>query len=555
MEKFRNDFWDSMRDVYPDMIKSITNLSNKSYLSVTELKSGRTWWSKRALDFFGLKENYTMVGHEKVRATVHPDDKIAYREGFRNRTQGIDLDEPIEYRLQTRPDHYDRFTATCRMVYDTDKVARYLIIHYDNHGIADVVDAVTGLHTEHTMMKDLQEFLDNNVPATIVKIGLNQFSRMNVLYGADYSDAILNAVSQILIAKKTDKGFVYRMSGAKFAIAYKKITDEELKEIYKRIVDALANEIVVNGKRILLKASGGAVHLGPDIKEPNVIRSRMTYALDCSRNERHGELVIFGDDVCGKNAEDLELVRIIHQDAIDRREGFSLYYQPIVNGATGKMRGMEALLRWKKQPYGMVPPGAFIEWLEEDACIYELGNWIVETALRDCKRISRTLPDFFVNVNVCAAQLEHHEFRGKVLELLEKSGLRPNQLCLEITERCRHLDLAFLLREVEFFRSKGIRVALDDFGTGVSSLEVLLDLPVDELKIDMSFTRDIQNRPVNQALVKSIIDFTEKANLETCVEGVENQEVRDHLMKYGATWFQGYFYSKPMPIEELEKMI
>lgn len=158
-------------------------------------------------------------------------------------------------------------------------------------------------------------------------------------------------------------------------------------------------------------------------------------------------------------------------------------------------------------------------------------------------------------MNVCAAQLEHHEFRGKILELLEKSGLRPNQLCLEITERCRHLDLAFLFREVEFFRSKGIRVALDDFGTGVSSLEVLLDLPVDELKIDMSFTRDIQNRPVNQALVKSIIDFTEKANLETCVEGVENQEVRDHLMKYGATWFQGYFYSKPMPIEELEKMI
>ena len=82
-----------------------------------------------------------------------------------------------------------------------------------------------------------------------------------------------------------------------------------------------------------------------------------------------------------------------------------------------------------------------------------------------------------------------------------------------------------------------------------------MDLPVDELKIDMSFTRDIQNRPVNQALVKSIIDFTEKTNLETCVEGVENQEVRDHLMKYGATWFQGYFYSKPMPIEELEKMI
>lgn len=554
MDLYQDKFWAGMRECYPEMIKGITDLSSKYYLSVTDVRTNRTWWSKRALDFFGLDENYTLVGHEKVKITLHPDDKEAYRQAFRNRMLGIDMDKPIEYRLESRAGHYDSFTAMCRMIYDKDGKPLFIIIHYDNHGIADEVDAVTGLHTDKTMMKDLQEFIDNEIPATIVKIGIDQFSRMNVLYGANYSDAILNAVSQVLLKNKTEKGLVYRMPGAKFAIAYRDISDEEVLAIYNRIADELAKDIVIDGKNIPLKISGGSVRLESDITEPNAIRSQMTYALDHSRYCHHGELVMFNDEIGENTADDLDLVRIVHQDAIDKREGFFMCYQPIVDCNTGVIKGMEALLRWKKEPHGIVPPGVYIDWLEKDACIYELGNWILETSLADCKRVSELQPDFFVNVNVCAAQLERHEFRGKVLSLLEASGLKPEQLCLELTERCRDLDLAFLAKEVEFFRSKGIRIALDDFGTGTSSLGVVLNLPVDELKIDMSFTRDIHKKPMNQAMIKSIIDFTDKMNLETCVEGVENEEVRDHLLKYGATWFQGYFYSKPMPIEDLLKL-
>lgn len=169
-----------------------------------------------------------------------------------------------------------------------------------------------------------------------------------------------------------------------------------------------------------------------------------------------------------------------------------MFYQPIADTKTGKIRGMEALLRWELEPYGMVSPGVFMEWLEQDPCIFDLGNWILRTALTDVQKLRKETEGFFVNVNVAAAQLERREFRSAVMNILKETGAKPEELCLELTERCRDLDIHFLRGEVEFFHSQGIKIALDDFGTGNSSLSLALELPFDELKVDMSFIRDIK---------------------------------------------------------------
>ena len=195
---------------------------------------------------------------------------------------------------------------------------------------------------------------------------------------------------------------------------------------------------------------------------------------------------------------------VIHQCATHNFEGFRMFYQPIADTKTGKIRGMEALLRWELEPYGMVSPGVFMEWLEQDPCIFDLGNWILRTALTDVQKLRKETEGFFVNVNVAAAQLERREFRSAVMNILKETGARPEELCLELTERCRDLDIHFLRGEVEFFHSQGIKIALDDFGTGNSSLSLALELPFDELKVDMSFIRDIKQKPQNQAMVQSI---------------------------------------------------
>ena len=279
-------------------------------------------------------------------------------------------------------------------------------------------------------------------------------------------------------------------------------------------------------------------------------------AVNHSRYEHHGELVIFNDEMGGKdNQHQFELIALIHQCATSDFDGFKLFYQPIADTKNGTIRGMEALIRWEKEPYGIISPGIFMEWLEEDPCIFDLGNWILRTALNDIKKVRDELPGCFVNVNVSAAQLERREFRQSVMNILSETGARPEELCLELTERCRDLDVDFLKGEVDFFHSKGIKIALDDFGTGNSSLSLALELPFDELKVDMSFIRDIKDKPQNQAMVQSIIDYAKRTKTETCIEGIENREVDDYIKKFGATWHQGYYYSKPVPIESIEKLI
>ena len=150
--------------------------------------------------------------------------------------------------------------------------------------------------------------------------------------------------------------------------------------------------------------------------------------------------------------------------------------------------------------------------MQQDPCIFDLGNWIIRTALSDIKRLRRNHHDFFVNVNIAAAQLERKEFRDSVLSIIKETNSTPEELCLELTERCRDLDVNFLKNEVNFFRSHGIKIALDDFGTGNSSLSLALELPFDELKVDMSFIKDIKNKPQNQAMVQSIIDYAKRTN-------------------------------------------
>lgn len=463
-------FWEEMDILFPDIVKAITSLAKKSYISITNLRNGVTWWSEKTMEYFGMQENYTIRGQEKSKRSIHPDD------------------------------------------------------------------------------------LEESGQGTLLKIGLDQFSHINVMYGAAFSDKILNCAAQELLRLLRGKGYVYRLSGAKFVISFKKVSKEELQKIYDEIVEAFENT-EVEGKKIPLKVSAGAIFMEPYMKETNAVRSRLTYALNHSRLEHHGELVIFNDEVCGSDENQFELIGVIHQCATHNFEGFRMFYQPIADTKTGKIRGMEALLRWELELYGMVSPGVFMEWLEQDPCIFDLGNWILRTALTDVQKLRKETEGFFVNVNVAAAQLERREFRSAVMNILKETGAKPEELCLELTERCRDLDIHFLRGEVEFFHSQGIKIALDDFGTGNSSLSLALELPFDELKVDMSFIRDIKQKPQNQAMVQSIVDYARRTNTETCIEGIEDKEVSDYIEKFGSTWQQGYYYSKPVPIEQFEEVL
>ncbi len=555
MDENEKKFWSDMDGIFPELVKQMASLAKKSYYSITNLKSGITWWSESTLEYFGLEQNYTAIGKEKTRKELHPDDVETFKYCFGRRVEGNDLDKSWEYRVKDG-DKYNRFNAMSRMISDNEGKPLLLITRFVNYGLSDEVDTVTGLRTEAVLTRQLNKYISEGRRGVLLKVNLDQFSHISVMYGAAFGDKVLNCVAQLLINILHDNSNIYKLSGVKFVLALGDIPRKKLREIYEKIEDAMENNVEVEGKKIPLRISAGAVYIEPYMTDSNAVRSRLTYAVNHSRYEHHGELVIFNDEMGGKdNQHQFELIALIHQCATSDFDGFKLFYQPIADTKNGTIRGMEALIRWEKEPYGIISPGIFMEWLEEDPCIFDLGNWILRTALNDIKKVRDELPGCFVNVNVSAAQLERREFRQSVMNILSETGARPEELCLELTERCRDLDVDFLKGEVDFFHSKGIKIALDDFGTGNSSLSLALELPFDELKVDMSFIRDIKDKPQNQAMVQSIIDYAKRTKTETCIEGIENREVDDYIKKFGATWHQGYYYSKPVPIESIEKLI
>lgn len=555
MDENEKKFWSDMDGIFPELVKQMASLAKKSYYSITNLKSGITWWSESTLEYFGLEQNYTAIGKEKTKRELHPDDVETFKYCFGRRVEGNDLDKSWEYRVKDG-DKYNRFNAMSRMISDNEGKPLLLITRFVNYGLSDEVDTVTGLRTEAVLTRQLNEYISEGRRGALLKVNLDQFSHISVMYGAAFGDKVLNCVAQLLINILHDNSNIYKLSGVKFVLALGDIPRKKLREIYEKIEDAMENNVEVEGKKIPLRISAGAVYIEPYMTDSNAVRSRLTYAVNHSRYEHHGELVIFNDEMGGKdNQHQFELIALIHQCATSDFDGFKLFYQPIADTKNGTIRGMEALIRWEKEPYGIISPGIFMEWLEEDPCIFDLGNWILRTALNDIKKVRDELPGCFVNVNVSAAQLERREFRQSVMNILSETGARPEELCLELTERCRDLDVDFLKGEVDFFHSKGIKIALDDFGTGNSSLSLAIELPFDELKVDMSFIRDIKDKPQNQAMVQSIIDYAKRTKTETCIEGIENREVDDYIKKFGATWHQGYYYSKPVPIESIEKLI
>ncbi|MBR4587325.1 MAG: EAL domain-containing protein, partial [Lachnospiraceae bacterium] len=207
-------------------------------------------------------------------------------------------------------------------------------------------------------------------------------------------------------------------------------------------------------------------------------------------------------------------------------------------------------IRWQNKEYGMIMPDQFISLLEKDSLFPELGRWIIKKALLDAKNVLKYNPDFVISVNLSYTQLEKPDFPDMVVEVLKEAEFPPGNLCLEVTERCRMLDLNLLKNVISRLKAEGVKFALDDFGTGFSSIGLLKHLPFDTIKIDRSFVMHIEEDSVEKELVENIIKAASIFDAKVCVEGIETPGMRDILQKFKVKSFQGYYYSKPLPYDK-----
>lgn len=540
--------------IFQEMISRISKLSKDSYLMVTDMQHNLTFVPESTAEFLGIPSGWCEDGYKIVlEKSVHPYDCPEYTEEMKKRLRGINLENDLYIRMG-KDKKYVMTQIITDMILEQGK-NRYFIVLLRNQNVIPEIDPLTDLYGQVKFEKDIVDYIQQGRKVAVLEIEIDHMNDINILYGTNYSDRIQKVLAYRFIYMMDVDKAVYRMGNSNYAFILRDASREEAAAFLEKIRARLEESVVLENNHFDLKIYASGIILDHYEGEISTVQSKLEYVLGKMRTRRDHKLMFFNDLVQINGDVDLDLMKIIHQSVLNQCDGFYVEYQPVVHAQTGEIAGAEALVRWKKEPYGIVPPGMFIDWLESNPCMYDLGNFVLKQALTDAVEFRKSNPDFFINVNMSAKQLERKTFCGVVMALLKETGFPAGQLCLELTERCRSMPVSVMEEKLLYLKQHGVRLAMDDYGTGSASSSILLQTPMDEIKIDMSFIRGITDNQTKQALVRSMVDFANKADLKSCLEGVEDEKLQNYLRSFGATWFQGYYYSRPVQAAAMQKLL
>lgn len=425
-------------------------------------------------------------------------------------------------------------------------------------------DPVTHLPNRRLLRDRLQRALlassRSGCGGALLFIDLDNFKSLNDILGRDNGDLLLQQVAQRLTDCVRESDTASCLGGDEFVVMLEDLSDNaqeaatEAETVGKKLLATLSQTYPLAGDAHHNTASIGITLFADRQEIVEELLQRAELAM-CQAKEAGRNTLRFFDSnmqavVTARAALEADL-----RDAV-QREQFLLYYQAQVD-SSGRVRGAEALLRWSHPERGMVSPAEFIPLAEETRLILPIGQWVLETA---CDQLASwatrsEMAQLTVAVNVSARQFHHQDFVDQVLAALARSGANPQRLKLELTESLLVDDVADVIAKMTVLKAKGVGFSLDDFGTGYSSLSYLKRLPLDQLKIDQSFIRDILTDPNDAAIAKMIVVLAESLGLAVIAEGVEIEAQRDLLARQGCQAYQGYLFSRPLPVDGFEAFV
>lgn len=541
-DKFQNDLFDVL-----------SNSSDRVYFYIGDVFNGGARWSKAAVDFFGLPGEYIEDVSEIWIPKIHPDDLDAYMADFVSIERGESDEHNCQYRVTDKRGKFIWIECRGKIFNNKDDGTTLfagVITCLDNR---NKYDALTGVYTTH-------EFYNRKLEGTkghFLLVGIDDFRNIISSYGYTFGDAVLVEIAKRLEDITNETGRVYRFSGDEFLIVYNDTTDEDIELEFKRIAGSISDIREFKGHILSLQITGGALKYPIEGKEIEDYINDLESSLEIAKKKSRGSLLFYSDDVAKVQLRS----KILREDLVisvrNNFAGFELFFQPIVDNETGLISGCESLLRWKGERIKDSYPGEFINVLEDNGLIKQVGSWVMETAIDQLKEWEDKYGDIKVTFNISYQQFMDPDFTDRLINKVKSAGIKPEHLVAELTESCEVDNPEALAENFKRIRNEGVQVALDDFGTAYSSMELLKVLPANCIKIEHMFVSSLEEsgHEIDFIIIENILSLCKQLKCISVVEGVETKNVEQMVKKLHPTYLQGYYYSRPICKSEFEAML
>ena len=535
------------------LFDALAEASSTVFFWATDIGAKRSRWSKATVDYFNLPSEYTDDVVGDWTKVVHPDDLQIWLSDAKEVVAGKKARYSCQYRAKNRYGEYVWVENNGYVLNNENGehvLSAGMITRLD---VQNRYDPQTNMLTTYAFYSEY--FFDG--AGTVLMLNVDDFRNVISTYGYSAAKELVGQLGALVKEACNPPMKLYRFGTDEFMIILPGGTKDSTRSLFNRIADAVRMSRVMNGTIIRVSISGAAVMYPEDCVKKDDMVEKLDYSMGYVKKHHPGKMTFYSEQLAREQERKNLLKEDLIQSVQNEFKGFSLFFQPLVEPVTERINGAETLLRWKGEVIQDSYPAEFIDILEETGYIRQVGLWVMEQTFLQKKAWEEKYGNLQLSFNVSYQQFMDQDFAAKVIKKANEIGVDKESVIIELTESCQVKDPESLANVFEELEKEGFKLALDDFGTAYSTMEMLRKLPVDYIKIDHSFVRELadEGHEDDYIIVDELVRLSNRLHHGAIIEGVENQSVVERLKDVNASLLQGYHYSKPVAKDVFEGLL